>query len=303
MRNVLWSVVVVAVALSACRGGESEKPPVHLIHNMDTQEKGKAYRKDTSGVFADGRLMRAPPEGTVAVGQLDEDDLFFRGTVDGGQPSFEFPAQVKANGAIPETLADRGRGRYAIYCAPCHGPTGEGKGVVAQRGFEVPPPSFKDPRLTEMLAGTMYKAITQGVNNGNMASYASQIPVEDRWAIIAHIRRDIQAVDYETKGGPPVVIDPTKASAANGKGLWKLKGCNACHSLDGTKVVGPSFKGLWGRTESTSAGDVVVDAAYVKESILTPLAKVVTGFPPAMPPAQLTDMEIDSIVLFLQELK
>ena len=59
--------LVGALGLVGCRGGESEKPPVHLIKNMDTQEKGKAYRKDSTGLFADGRMMRAPVEGTVAI--------------------------------------------------------------------------------------------------------------------------------------------------------------------------------------------------------------------------------------------
>ena len=63
MRNVLMSALVAAAAFTGCRGWESEQPPIHLIHNMDTQEKGKAYRRDTSGLFADGRMMRAPVEG------------------------------------------------------------------------------------------------------------------------------------------------------------------------------------------------------------------------------------------------
>ena len=64
-----------AVALTGCRGWETENRPVHLIKNMDTQEKGKAYRRDTTGLFADGRMMRAPVEGTVAQGQLADDAL------------------------------------------------------------------------------------------------------------------------------------------------------------------------------------------------------------------------------------
>lgn len=306
MRRLALGVALVSSGLFGCRGGESEKPPVHLIHNMDTMEKGKAYRRDTSGLFADGRVMRAPVEGTVAIGQLDEDDHLNKGIDDKGQPSVEFPAALKGSEKvpqIPDSLADRGKIRFQIYCSPCHGVTGEGKGLVAQKGLEVPPPSFKDDRLKEMPAGKIFQAMTLGVNNGNMASYASQIPVNDRWAIVAHIRRDIQQVDYENKGGPAPVIDASKASAVNGRGFYKLKGCNACHSLDGTRVVGPSFKGLWGKTESTSAGDVVVDAAYVTESIKQPMAKVVTGFPPAMPPQNLSDLEIESIILFLQELK
>lgn len=297
------AVALCVGGLFGCRGGESEQPPVHLIHNMDTQEKGKAFRRDTSGLFADGRLMREPVEGTVAVGQLNDDDLLNQGINDKGEPSIEFPSALKVNGEVPDTLAERGKGRYQIYCSPCHGVAADGKGLVAARGLEVPPPSFKDDRLKEMAAGKMFQAMTLGVNNGNMASYASQIPVNDRWAIVAYLRKDVQQVPYENKAGPAPVVDMTKASAANGRAFYKLKTCNACHSIDGTRIVGPSFKGLWGKTESTSAGDVLVDAAYVAESIRTPMAKVTTGYPPAMPPQALTDMEIESIVLFLQELK
>jgi cytochrome c oxidase subunit II len=90
-----------------------------------------------------------------------------------------------------------------------------------------------------------------------------------------------------------------------GAQLYKAKGCNACHSLDGTKIVGPTFKGIWGRTEETSGGTVTVDEAYVKESIETPNAKIVNGFPPAMPPVvpALDQVAIDSLILFMKEQK
>lgn len=316
MRSTSFLTVVAlgAVSFAGCRGCESEKPPVHLIRNMDTQEKGKAYRKDTSGVFPDGRVWRLPVEGTVAVGHLDEDDVMYQGLadpMDGGalEPTKNFPDEVKVDGKIPDSLADRGAGRFAIYCAPCHGPLGDGKGPIAGVALDggprltVPPPSFNDERRKGLLAGQMFAAITNGVNAGNMGSYAAQIPVEDRWAIIAYIRRDIQKQDYEGGEAPVAVAVGDQATAETGAALYKAKGCNACHSVDGSKLVGPSFKGLWGKTESTSAGDVVVDDAYFKESVLQPMAKVVNGYPPAMPPQTLTDIEIQSLALYLQTLK
>jgi mono/diheme cytochrome c family protein len=312
--SFLTAAALGAVAFAGCRGCESEKPPIHLIRNMDTQEKGKAYRKDTSGVFADGRVWRLPVEGTVAVGHLDEDDVLHQGLAapaDGGalEPTKAFPDTVKVDGKIPDTLADRGRARYQIYCAPCHGAAGDGKGAVAGVALDggprlvVPPPSFVDERRRGLLAGQMFAAITYGVNNGNMGSYAAQIPVEDRWAIIAHIRRDIQKQDYEGGEAPVAVAVGSTATVATGEALYKAKGCNACHSLDGSRVVGPSFKGLWGRVEGTSAGDVTVDDAYFKESILQPMAKVVNGYPPAMPAFALSDIEIQSLALYVQTLK
>lgn len=309
MRNLLWSGVVCLVGLVGCRGWESDKPPVHLIPNMDTQEKVKSYRKDTTGLFEDGRTMRAPVEGTVALGQLDEDDTFFKGIDEKGEHVLALPATVKGDDGAPKAdVIARGKERFKIYCTPCHGPNGDGDGLVnTTKGLLVPPPSMHSDRVKELKNGKLYAAIAVGVNNGNMASYAAQIPVEDRWAIVAFVR-DLERqkdpnVSWEPGGdvGPPV--DLTKASADLGKKLYKDKGCNACHSLDGSKLVGPSFKGLWGRTEKTSAGDVTVDLAYVAESIRAPMAKIVEGYPPAMPAANLTDLEIESITKYFETLK
>jgi mono/diheme cytochrome c family protein len=297
-----------ALALAGCRGGESDKPPVHLIHNMDTQERGKAFRRDTSGLFNDGRAMRAPVEGTVARGQLDADPVMFQGINEKGEPTKEFPAGVKVDGKIPDSLAERGKGRFQIYCAPCHGPAGDGKGTIAGVALDggprltVPPPSFNDERRKGLVAGQFFAAISGGVNAGNMPAYAVQLVAEDRWAVIAYIRKEIQHQDYE--GGEAVTaVKVDKASAEAGQALFKAKGCNACHSIDGTRLVGPSFKGVYGKTENTSAGDVTVDDAYIKESMLTPMAKVVTGYPPAMPPQTLNDIEIESLTLFIASLK
>ncbi len=92
-------------------------------------------------------------------------------------------------------------------------------------------------------------------------------------------------------------------SADQGKALYASKGCLACHSVDGSKIIGPSFKGLYGRKESTDKGEVQVDDNYIRESILNPTAKVVSGYPPAMPPQNLSPKEIDSIILFLKTLQ
>lgn len=307
MRALLLSLTGLLV-LAGCRGGETDKPPVHLIHNMDTQERGKAFRADTSGLFSDGRAMQPPVEGTVARGQLNEDPTLFDGVDEKNEPTKLFPAAVKVDGKIPDSLADRGQSRFQIYCAPCHGALGDGKGTVAGVALDggprlmVPPPSFTDERRKGLLAGQMYQAIKNGVNAGNMPSYAVQLTAEDRWAVVAYIRRDIQKQDYEG-GEAAVAVNATSASAETGALLYKAKGCNACHSVDGTKLVGPSFKGIWDRMESCSTGDVKVDEAYVRESMLQPMAKVVNGYPPAMPPQTLTDIEIESLTLYIKSLK
>lgn len=291
---------LVLASTFGCRGWNSEQPPVHLNWNMDTQEKGKAYRasKDTD-IFADGRMMRQPVEGTVPRGFLREDDHLVLGLVD-GEPAVKFPASL----APTDLTRARGKNRFAIYCAPCHGKDGDGKGQVSQaKGLLVPPPSFFDARLKEMPNGKIYQAIAHGVNNGNMPAYNVQIAVEDRWATISFIRELQRTQDPGVADEPAPGVVVATVGAERGAGLYKSKGCNACHSLDGTKVVGPSFKGLWGKTENTDKGDVVVDDAYVRESIANPTAKITTGFPPAMPPQTLDENDLQSIILFLQTLK
>lgn len=304
--------VVTVFALTACRGWETENRPIHLIKNMDTQEKGKAYRRDSTGLFADGRMMRAPVEGTVAQGQLGDDDLWELGVDEKGEPSKAWPASVSDGSKFMDGIVERGENRYAIYCTPCHGPLLDGKGLVAGLALDggprltVAPADLHLERVAkDMVVGKIYSAIRNGVNAGNMPSYAAQIPVADRWAIAAYVKAQQMKKDSSVPIAPGGIVGPKvdTATAEAGALLYKAKGCNACHSIDGTKLVGPTWKGAWGREEETSAGKVTVDLAYVTESILNPMAKVVTGYPPAMPPQVLTGPEIESIALYMQTLK
>jgi cytochrome c oxidase subunit 2 len=95
-----------------------------------------------------------------------------------------------------------------------------------------------------------------------------------------------------------------------GARIYSIRGCNACHSVDGSPKVGPSWKGLWGKTESLADGSTVkIDGAdgenYLKESILDPNAKVVSGYAPQMPPyaGQLNDQHIEALVAYMKTLK
>ena len=88
-----------------------------------------------------------------------------------------------------------------------------------------------------------------------------------------------------------------------GKKVAAAKGCLACHSVDGTPRVGPSFKGLWGREEKLADGTTVkVDENYLRESILKPGAKVVAGFANVMPPVPLEERELQGFIAYLQTL-
>jgi len=88
---------------------------------------------------------------------------------------------------IDKAAIDRGQQRYEIYCSVCHGMTGNGDGMIARRGFNKPlPASYHQDRLRQAPVGHFFDAMTNGW--GAMPSYATQIPVEDRWKIIAYIR-------------------------------------------------------------------------------------------------------------------
>lgn len=158
-------VSLLALAGASCR------------QDMHNQPKAKPQSK--SAFFADGRTGRPPVEGTVARGQLREDDHLYRGKVDGVFVT-TFPFKIDA------AVMERGRERYNIYCSPCHGATGLGNGMVIQRGFKTPAASHHIERLRNAALGYWFDVITNGF--GVMYGYAAQIPVNDRWAIIAYVK-------------------------------------------------------------------------------------------------------------------
>ena len=180
MKNTTLTIFIFSIAalLGGCyRGRPSAKPPVHLIPDMDSQPRYDT--QEQSNFFEDGSTMRLPVEGTVAFGYLNDDPAFFKGKNQNG-------SYIKLNPA-PVTLPmiKRGRERYNIYCAPCHSQVGDGNGIVVKRGY-LPPPTFHSDRLRAIEDGYLYDVVTNGIRN--MPSYAHQIPVQDRWAIVAYTR-------------------------------------------------------------------------------------------------------------------
>lgn len=178
----LGALLLCAVAAAGCRGNRSELPPVHLQQNMDFQEKGEAQER--SELFADGRVMRQPVEGTVAVGQLRDDDHLHRGRLPSGDLADALPDSIE----LDEALLDRGRERYDIYCQPCHGELGFGDGPATRRGggFAVPPANFHVKRLGPAPLGYLFHVASEGYST--MLGYKAQVPVRDRWAIAAWVR-------------------------------------------------------------------------------------------------------------------
>jgi len=150
--------------------------------------------------------------------------------------------------------------------------------------------------------------IVEGYAPNMMPVFEGQLSDEDINALIAFMR----TLDGTSVAPKPVVakkeeVDLSKLTPAErGKKLYQEKLCATCHSLDGSKIVGPSFKGLYGTPQKLTDGtSVAADDAYLKESILNPMAKVVEGYPPAMPPyqGQLNDENISDITEFLKTVK
>lgn len=147
---------------------------------------------EQSSFFPDGQSARQPVPDTVARGQLRDDTLLLTG-MENGQPATRFPFPVT------RPVLDRGRDRFEIYCAPCHGRTGYADGMVVQRGF-IPPPSFHTDALRQAPVGHIFDVATNGL--GAMPSYAAQVPVPDRWAIVAYIKA-LQLSQHADAGSLP----------------------------------------------------------------------------------------------------
>lgn len=118
---------------------------------------------------------------SVPYKQANLDTIYFAGKNADGSFATQLPDDIQ----LTRELLLRGMERFAIYCTPCHGYRGEGNGMVVQRGFPVPP-SFSIDRLRVAEVGYFYDVMTNGF--GRMYSYASRIPVHDRWAIAAYIK-------------------------------------------------------------------------------------------------------------------
>jgi cytochrome c oxidase subunit 2 len=109
-----------------------------------------------------------------------------------------------------------------------------------------------------------------------------------------------------TPGSEVVTKEGGLGTAELGARLIKERGCIACHSTDGTQLIGPTFRGCFGRKEILQDGtEITVDENYIKESIIEPSAKVVKGFSPVMPSFKglLSDQEIDAVIDYLKTLK
>jgi mono/diheme cytochrome c family protein len=183
------SIALVAVALVpfawflAARFADSSTAPYHLVGDMDWQPRFRAQAANPH--YADGRAMRPDVLGTVAVGELPLDDAATTGK-EAGAWCVEIPLPVDAR------MLARGRERFGIYCAPCHGGAGYGDGLVALRAAElmesnwIPPASLHDPVVRSRSVGQLFDTVQNGVRT--MPAYGRQISRDDTWAIVAFVR-------------------------------------------------------------------------------------------------------------------
>ena len=175
------------------RATPSPNRPIHIFWDMDFQPKYKTQTPNP--LFADGRSMRPPVQGSVARGESYVDTHMYEGVVD-GQWATALPASMK----LDQATLERGQQRFNIYCSACHGYAGYGDGAVNQRAMElvsnvngpvngtqwVAAKSLHDETTRNQPMGQIFNTATHGIRN--MAGYGAQISVADRWAIAAYVK-------------------------------------------------------------------------------------------------------------------
>lgn len=205
-------IALIVVGIFGVRGQKFTKPPIRIFPDMDEQDKLKAQKPDA--FFADGHGGRLPvtqtqprgfnPEGAKVIGGIPEQEFggltgyYYTGHV-GDYYGNGMPEELKLTDESAGELIRRGKERFNIYCAVCHGPSGNGNGMTAQYG--VPVANNVNAKLNSISQetypdGRLFEVITNG--KGLMSGYGYNIPVRDRWAIIAYIHT-LQAAKASSK--------------------------------------------------------------------------------------------------------
>jgi mono/diheme cytochrome c family protein len=190
-------ITVAIVSLAGFRGEKSSEPPVQIFPDMKVQPRYDPQH--TSTFFADGSSARKPVSGTIPLGytlpgsflQAGAKNTTIQPTGFANQPDYYntgkfgdsygdgFPIEVS------EALINRGRERFNINCAVCHGKAGLGNGVISKFGIATIV-NLQDERIRTMPDGQIFSTLTNGKNT--MGAYGPQIAVDDRWAIVAYVR-------------------------------------------------------------------------------------------------------------------
>jgi mono/diheme cytochrome c family protein len=195
MRHVVYIIVIVFAgaailfSIAGLRGRISRQPPIEVFPDMDRQAKLRPQKPDA--FFPNGVSSQLPPPGTIARSEpiqtaggavyRFEDSPVNTGRVTGTTNFVEInPLAVNAE------LLRRGRERFDIYCAPCHGRLGDGNGITKKIGVMPAVANLHDKRIVELADGEIFNTITFGKNT--MGAYGPLIPTEDRWAVVGYLR-------------------------------------------------------------------------------------------------------------------
>ena len=206
-------VVIVCLVISTAgfRGAFTRNSPIEVFPDMDRQARVRPQAPNLfDEVFGagDGRGSRFPVAGSVARGAAVDDQPANTGRKAGSEDWVE----VNPLGVNADTL-ERGRERYTIFCAPCHGRAGDGGGIVTQYGLITA--DLHQHRLVQAQDGYLFDVISNGFNATTnavgiaytrMPAYKSKISAEDRWAIIGYVR----ALQYSQLGKLNEVTDLDK---------------------------------------------------------------------------------------------
>jgi mono/diheme cytochrome c family protein len=190
---IYFFLVALVLTVFGFRGCQSTKPPLEVFPDMDRQVR--FHEQGKSGFFSDDRMDRQPVAGTVpfVTGEQEtythlspdnrfrENDYLATGMLDDGSFGDGIPVEVSYENMRA------GQEIYAIYCAICHGDSGNGKGVVAQERYGYPTiANMLQARIVDLPDGDIFNTISNGKNT--MGPYGSKIRVEDRWKVVMYLR-------------------------------------------------------------------------------------------------------------------
>jgi len=184
---ILALLAITVVSIAGFRGHHFSKPPFEIFPDMNYQDKVKD--QTTSDFFADGLAAREPIPGTIAEEMPAQNDYWSTGKWNQSHWGDGIPVHEARDGGRelqidPANMA-RGRERYTISCAVCHGAVGDGQGIVTQYGL-TGVASYQTDRLRQMNDGEIFNTISNG--KGQMLGYGYNIAIDDRWRIIMYIR-------------------------------------------------------------------------------------------------------------------
>lgn len=195
-------VTAIAALLGACtladdpaRPGEGDESAGPRLLEVDLERmiyQAKYDLWEACAYFPDGKVMREPPAGTVPHGEEDPGPAVTGGLTDAGDYVPRVPVELTMD------VLRRGQDRFGVYCSPCHGVTGNGVSQVAKVMQLRPPPSLVEGRIADYPPGRIYHVIDHGY--GLMRSYAADLPIMDRWAVVAYVQalQRARGVDLDT---------------------------------------------------------------------------------------------------------